>query len=355
MLPVFFATLGGLLAAFVLSRVLSQAVTEWAEQRLGTALERLAPELDALLAAGQDPAPRVLAAGHLLAVRVTLIAPDGTVLADSDVEPGRLAAVENHGGRPEVVEARRNLTGVDRRRSATVAEPFVYIARRISGGHVARFAVRQEALLAAEAPLSRRFGAISVGAGLLVGVVLVLFRRRHSFELAAARSAVTSAQQGVAPSPTAAATDEGADLVQEVRHLGEAFHSVSQARDRERALRAALLESVPAGILLVDSGLRILEGNARVSALLGLGATPPAPGTLALELLRDLEFERQLLRAASAVAGVLQEGRIESRDLSMVTVALGAEGGPGSPAVLAVLASTPPRPPTVLPLGATGT
>lgn len=341
LLPVFLAVLGGLLVAFVLSRVLDQAVAERAVQRLDTALERLAPELDAHLAAGESPAPRVLAAGRLLAVRVTLIAPDGTVLADSDVEPARLATVENHGSRPEVVEARRNGTGIDRRLSSTVAEPFLYIARRISGGHVARFAVKQETLLAAEAPLRRRFGAVSVGAGLVVGLLLVLIRRRHVTEIAVARSAVTSAQRGIAPGPAATATDEAADLVQDVRHMGEAFHSVSRARERELALKAALLEAVPAGILLVDSGLRVVEGNVRTSVLLGLGPSPPAPGTLALELLRDLDFERQLLRTAGAAPGTRHEGRVDSRDLSMVTIALESDGVPGSPVVLAVLAPDP--------------
>jgi hypothetical protein len=44
--------------------------------------------------------------------RVTLIAMDGAVVADSYVDPARIPAVENHSDRPEVVGALHDLQGV---------------------------------------------------------------------------------------------------------------------------------------------------------------------------------------------------------------------------------------------------
>src|SRR5690348_12791580 len=46
---------------------------------------------------------RVRTLGAAAGTRVTLLAPDGRVLADSDEDPARM---ENHAGRPEVRQAR---------------------------------------------------------------------------------------------------------------------------------------------------------------------------------------------------------------------------------------------------------
>src|SRR5215472_11703787 len=49
--------------------------------------------------------------------RVTIIARDGTVLADSEADP---KTMENHAGRPEVAAALQGQTGANTRVSATV-------------------------------------------------------------------------------------------------------------------------------------------------------------------------------------------------------------------------------------------
>src|SRR5512136_930212 len=53
--------------------------------------------------------------GRQIDARVTIIASDGNVLGDSEEED--LAAMGNHGDRPEVIEALANGTGSDIRRS----------------------------------------------------------------------------------------------------------------------------------------------------------------------------------------------------------------------------------------------
>src|SRR6185436_19061198 len=75
-------------------------------------------EIDALV----DSAAREVSA------RVTIIAPDGRVLADSSLSGPDLAAVESHAGRPEVVEALRGETGTAVRHSATVDVDLLYAA-----------------------------------------------------------------------------------------------------------------------------------------------------------------------------------------------------------------------------------
>ncbi|WP_457607157.1 ATP-binding protein [Nitratifractor sp.] len=60
-------------------------------------------------------------------VRVTVIAPDGRVLYESDRSP---VGMENHATRPEVLEAKEKGWGSAVRHSATLDEDLLYVARR---------------------------------------------------------------------------------------------------------------------------------------------------------------------------------------------------------------------------------
>src|SRR5260370_21554338 len=57
-------------------------------------------------------------------MRATIIARDGTVLADSGADP---KTMENHAGRPEVKAALEGTTGSAIRRSKTVGVEFLYL------------------------------------------------------------------------------------------------------------------------------------------------------------------------------------------------------------------------------------
>ncbi len=66
---------------------------------------------------------------HLLAqaadARLTFVAPDGRVLADSEADPARM---ENHRHRPELMEAFSGRTGSSIRHSATIGQDLLYVA-----------------------------------------------------------------------------------------------------------------------------------------------------------------------------------------------------------------------------------
>ena len=67
--------------------------------------------------------------------RVTLIAPNGTVVGDSDVGQARLAQVDNHLQRPEVQDALKNGSGSALRYSDTVRTPMLYSAVAYGNGN----------------------------------------------------------------------------------------------------------------------------------------------------------------------------------------------------------------------------
>jgi two-component system, OmpR family, phosphate regulon sensor histidine kinase PhoR len=113
-------------------------------------IERAAVDLHRELALGRelydtspahDPHAMVRRISGLVGHRVTLIAPDGTVLGDSDVQPTLVPGLENHGARPEVAQAMAARTGTDVRHSVSVAQDLVYAAVRTDRGEILRFAV----------------------------------------------------------------------------------------------------------------------------------------------------------------------------------------------------------------------
>lgn len=77
---------------------------------------------------GTTPQNLAESIGAAVKDRVTLIAPDGTVIGDSDVGQARLAQVENHLQRPEVQEALKHGSGSALRYSDTLRTMMLYHA-----------------------------------------------------------------------------------------------------------------------------------------------------------------------------------------------------------------------------------
>jgi two-component system, OmpR family, phosphate regulon sensor histidine kinase PhoR len=105
-----FAGVGG----FILARAYADAN----EKALGEAAGALAASFPASGLGKAGTAAYVRSAASS-GYRVTLIARDGKVLADSEADP---ATMENHASRPEVAAALSGRTYSSRRRSTTVGE-----------------------------------------------------------------------------------------------------------------------------------------------------------------------------------------------------------------------------------------
>jgi len=66
--------------------------------------------------------------GRALGLRATIIARDGKVLGDTDLNREQLSVIENHGYRPEIRDALKKGFGVSRRFSYTLKEDMIYMA-----------------------------------------------------------------------------------------------------------------------------------------------------------------------------------------------------------------------------------
>lgn len=64
-------------------------------------------------------------------VRLTLISSNGVVLFDSKIDQSQILLCENHLNRPEIIEAAKSGKGQVQRRSATLNEEMIYLAKKI--------------------------------------------------------------------------------------------------------------------------------------------------------------------------------------------------------------------------------
>lgn len=346
-LPLLLAVAAGLLVGVVLNRILEDAIAGRTEETAFSLLERVRPEVEAILSAGADPRETVNRIGRQLALRATLVATDGRVLGDSAVDPARLAALESHAGRPEVRDALRTGRGVQTRFSSTLGQRLVYAAVRLRGGEVLRLAFPEKDLAAWEAPYRRRSLFVCAVAGLLAGAFSVRVRRRHASELLLVRKAVEAVGRGERPANPGTVSDEAASVHAALGDLADLASGQGAEASRREAVSRAVFEGVPAGLLVVDRDLSVLDANPAALRLLRVDPNAPRKGEHVLELVREkvvADLLRQALedgRATRPLRVPLGEGEpaIEA-DAIRVSV----DAAAGRPAAVAILRETASRP-----------
>ncbi|HPC81955.1 MAG TPA: ATP-binding protein [Thermoanaerobaculaceae bacterium] len=224
--------------------------------RLRTAVEMLAPRAAALLAESSEAADAQIRAWTAASgLRVTLIAADGRVHADSWTLPALLGRLENHLDRPEVQAALRGATGVSRRRSATTDRPTTYVARMLGPAQQPLGFLR----LATESrPGYIPWGAIVVAA---VAALSAAVLTRH--RLSATHAAVARHLRPWTDLPP----DAGLEVMAE-----EAIRRLAGERDalalEIEATRIALAQ-LEDGVVLLDRSERVRFANPAAVALLG--------------------------------------------------------------------------------------
>ncbi|MEA2695264.1 MAG: two-component system, OmpR family, phosphate regulon sensor histidine kinase PhoR, partial [Acidobacteriota bacterium] len=140
--PLWPALAAVLAAAALLWVLLPGLFEESASLQLLDTLEILSPvfasRIESSPANSQDLQAWVRGLAGESSLRITLIAADGTVLADSARTAAQVRRMENHATRPEVQAALGSGHGSSVRRSATVGRTYVYAARTltVSGGRL---------------------------------------------------------------------------------------------------------------------------------------------------------------------------------------------------------------------------
>lgn len=200
--------------------------------------------------------------------RITLIAADGKVLADSSGPPEH---IDNHGDRPEVLEAKNSGVGVKTRFSSTVHEPMMYVARRHDTGPV-RYVRLALPLDAVAAEIRWLAGVVwtTVGVTLLLALILsFVIARRISAPLVELASAANSIAQGdYGKRVLVGSTDEVGALAASFNEMSVACANQMAQMQHDRQQLLAIFRSMVEGVVVIDAEQSIQFLNEAASQLL---------------------------------------------------------------------------------------
>ena len=204
-----------------------------------------------------DLDPIVDAAASEVRARVTIIDLDGRVVADSTVSGPELAALENHGQRPEVLAALASGAGSSVRHSATLGVDLMYAAVPVRVGRdvrgVSRVAHSLTEIDGQVAALRR-----SVGLALLLAFVITvpLATLLSNSLVGPLREIMQAARQFAAGDLDSRIRVERRDELGELgRILNQAVVQLQQRLGelgRDRARTTAILSAMEEGVLAVD-------------------------------------------------------------------------------------------------------
>jgi two-component system, OmpR family, phosphate regulon sensor histidine kinase PhoR len=248
-----------------------------------------------------DPASQAGALSALVHAHVTLVAADGRVLGDSDVDRADLATLGTEATRDEIVLAGRAGEGIGRRRSPTTHLDTTYAAVAVRAGPVAYVRVAlPDTSIGARVAQVHRLALLGLVAGLAVAAAfawvtgLVVDRRVRQIADVAAQYRHEDFSRpppdyGSDETGTAASLLDGA-----ARELGARLSDMA----RERAHMDAILTGMVEGVVLVNASGRLVLTNPAVRSMLRLPGT--AEGRHYLEVVRHPDVAAQL---AAALAG----------------------------------------------------
>jgi two-component system phosphate regulon sensor histidine kinase PhoR len=236
--------------AQLISQLLSRNISVLTDQELDDEADRLA---------------------ELMTTRVTLIAENGRVVGDSDLDGDALTNVENHLDRPEVQEAREHGVGVVTRYSTTVRIEMLYAA--VTSRHPRVRFVRVALPLTT---VSEEIGTVGLQAvlafTLAIPLALGLAWLASALLSRRVRAIAAVAQRYKKGDLTRPTYDYGADELGDVaRVLDGSVQELGRRLDelsRDRARLDAILSGMVEGVLVLDGSGRIQLANRAAQAML---------------------------------------------------------------------------------------
>jgi two-component system phosphate regulon sensor histidine kinase PhoR len=274
-------------------------------------------------ASGDRSAPQLQElAGNLereTGVRVTLLAPDGRVVADSRWDP---AGMDDHGDRPEILAALAEGVGRDRRESRTLGEDSLYLALAPEdpGGMIVRASRPVKEIAAEVRQLQWGLALAGLIAALGVFLVSIVMARRIGRPI----QRITEAAERFAEGDFGHRLEE--PEYQETRALAKVLNRMAgllderfQTISRQHGELEGVLRSMGEAVIVLDEGGEVLRINRAAGEFLGVD-----PGAVRGRPLEDVVEPRAL---AVLLADVLASGdEAVQRDVNLP--------GPGAPHLL---------------------
>ncbi len=239
--------------------------------------------------------------------RLTWIAPDGTVLYDTQADA---STMENHASREEVQQALAAGEGESSRYSQTLLEKTIYVARRIDDGSVLRICVSRQTLAVL------LLGMVQPVLVILLAAVIfsALLAKRLSRRIVEPLNAIDLDHP-----LEAKAYDEIAPLLGRINRQHEQIDDQLRELQRKTDEFTHITQSMPEGLVLLDNKNAILSINPSASKLFSAQAGCVGQNFLTLD--RSTDVSQAIDRAREtghSETRVELSGRIYQFDISRI-------------------------------------
>lgn len=270
--------------------------------------------------------------------RVTVIASDGKVLADSQSDP---QTMENQADRPEIQDALSKGEGRSKRRSVTLNRDLLYYAVRkdYPGGNplVLRFAFPVATVNDVLSSFRHRLWFSSLFILMIAGAVSLLVSRSFTRRVDRLREFSRRVAEGdFRPLPRDGSGDAlealGLSLNRTAARLDRSIRTLTE----ERNLSSAILGSMVEGVAVVNGTERLVFANHGFAEILGLDV-PPTSGSALVEVVRQtelIEAVRRVLRGEPRVESEIVTGILRQRFFAATVAAVRAQETTGAVVVL---------------------
>ncbi|MCM8791110.1 MAG: cell wall metabolism sensor histidine kinase WalK [Candidatus Omnitrophica bacterium] len=228
-----------------------------------------------------------------LGARATIIAPDGVVIGDSELDDKSLANIENHITRTEVQNAVQKGFGQSKRFSTTIKKDMLYMAvplgkEKITG--IFRLAIPLSDIEMIESKMLKAITAVTIfaiiatlGASFLVSIMIS--RPLCEMSVIAKRLAAGDFSRKA----IIHANDEIGDLASALNEMAEQLSAEVKNLSSEKAKLEAILASMFEGILLTNERGEISLANPSIRKLFLIDSPPE--GKRPLEVIRNNEVQ----------------------------------------------------------------
>jgi two-component system phosphate regulon sensor histidine kinase PhoR len=244
--------------------------------------------------------------GSKIHTRVTIIAMDGTVLADSDENP---KSMENHSRRPEVLEALQGKTGKSIRFSSTANRDMLYVAVPIEKDGKINGVIRTSLFLKdidnLLTKLNHHVAWVSLGIVLiaLLGALLI------SNSIVRPVKNLTSAARKVASGDFSARVflktkDELRELADNFNRMNEEMQSMFTKLSQQKEELNSIIESLQEGLLVLDKQGKVIRSNESFRKIIWSQA---AEGKFYWEIMRNPRFPELMKKASTEKRNFMEE------------------------------------------------
>jgi two-component system phosphate regulon sensor histidine kinase PhoR len=308
--------IGYLLIIFALSSltlVLSlNTVREFYRDMLAESLETLAGALNPEVAHFLDAGPTTELDGFIkdlgskIHTRVTIIAADGTALADSEENT---QSMENHSHRLEVIEALQGKTGKSVRFSSTANRDMLYVAVPIEKDGKTTGVIRTSLFLKDIDNLLTKLNFNVAWVSLAIVLIALLGALFISNSIVQPIKNLTSAARKVASGDFSVrvflkAKDELRELADNFNRMNEEMQRLfSELRQQKEELNS-IIHSLQEGLLVLDKQGRIIRANESFWRIAG---TPPLEEKFYWQIMRSPQLAELLKKVGTEKRNLMEE------------------------------------------------